>query len=126
MKRILAILFAILSVSILLNIERVDDGVCGDGDADHLLLEALLDQSFSPSDHFVDLSGRKGSTTTFSLAQTSVKCFFSRRSNFDTLSGVRFAVASLFSICSYSRSCEFPFEHQPQRELFFTHRNIRI
>ncbi len=125
MKRSLAILFAILSLSIFVNIEEDLQSPCGGLEVEQLVVEDA-GQSFSQGDNYLDLNGRRGSSSRVSVAKLITKNAPSRRNVLDTLLGVKVAIASLYSECSYSYSCDFPFEHQPQRELFFILRNIRI
>ncbi|MFR9545598.1 MAG: hypothetical protein SNJ29_08490 [Rikenellaceae bacterium] len=125
MKRSLAILFAILSLSIFFNIERGCNNLYGESEVQEVAVEDT-EQSFSQGDNYIDLSGRQGSSSTVSTAKVLSKNNSSRRNLLDLFSGVRIAIASLYSECSYSYSCDFPFEHFPQRELFFILRNIRI
>lgn len=125
MKRSLAILFAILSLSIFFNIERGCAVSYGDDEVKQLLIEDS-EQSFTQGDNYIDLSGRQGSSSNVSVSKLITKNTSSRRNVLDLFLGVRIAIANLYSECSYSYSCDFPFEHQPQRELFFILRNIRI
>ncbi len=82
--------------------------------------------SISQGENLIDMDGRRGSTTSISTSKLLTKNVTSKRNTLDALSGVKIAVANLYSECSYSYSCDFPFEHQPQKELFFILRNIRI
>lgn len=125
MKRSLAIIFAILSLSIFFSLERGPQRSCGELDVEQIVVEDA-EQSFSQGDNFIDLNGRRGSSKTISTAKVLTKNGSSRRNTAALLSGVRIAIASLYAECSYSYSCDFPFEHFPQRELFFILRNIRI
>lgn len=124
MKRSLAIFLAILSMSIFFNIERGCAGAYGDLVANNNVEE--VESCFSQGDNYIDLNGRRVSSTTLSVSNIVVKTIPSRRSILDLFAGVKIAIANLYSECSYSYSCDFPFEHQPQRELFFILRNIRI
>ncbi|MFI3333055.1 MAG: hypothetical protein SNG81_06665 [Rikenellaceae bacterium] len=125
MKRSLAILFAILSLSIFFSLERDPQRLCVELEVEQFAIEDV-EQSFSQGDNYLDLNGRRGSSSVVSVAKLITKNAPSRRSVLDTLLGVKVAIASLYSQCSYSYSCDFPFEHFPQRELFFLLRNIRI
>ncbi len=124
-KRIFAIIFAIISLSIFYNIESGE--VCNSiaEQSEQITIE-YFEQSFTQCDNYVELNGRQGGSSALSSSRTITKNIASRRSIFDSLSGVKHARASLYSECGYSYSCDFPFEHQPQRELFFILRNIRI
>ncbi|MFR9650852.1 MAG: hypothetical protein SNG35_02360 [Rikenellaceae bacterium] len=125
MKRSLAILFAILSLSIFFSLERDPQRLCVELEVEQFAIEDA-EQSFSQCDNYLDLNGRRGSSSTVSAAKLIIKNATSKRNVLNTFSGVKVAIASLYSECSYSYSCNFPFEHQPQRELFFILRNIRI
>ncbi len=124
-KRSLAILFVILSLSSFLSLERGPQRLCGELDVELFAVEDA-EQSFSQGDNYLELNGRRGSSSTLSVVKPIAKNTPLRRNLFVTLSGVKVAIASIYSECSYSYSCNFPFEHQPQRELFFILRNIRI
>ncbi len=125
MKRSLAILFTILSLSIFFNIERGQIDLCRVPEAKHIAVDDA-EQSFSQGDNYKDLNGRRGSSSSLSGSKLIIKNAQSRRNILDLLSGVRIAIVNLYSECSYSHSCYFSFEHQPQRELFFILCNIRI
>ncbi|MFI3286211.1 MAG: hypothetical protein R3Y08_06100 [Rikenellaceae bacterium] len=125
MKRSLAILFAILSLLIFFPLERDPQKLCVELEVEQLAVEDA-EQSFSQGHNYLDLNGRRGSSSTIYTVKLITKNAPSRRNVLNTLSGVKMAIAALYSQCSYSYSCDFPFEHQPQRELFFILRNIRI
>ncbi len=125
MKRSLTILFAILSLSIFFSLERGPLRLCVELEVEQLVVEDI-EQSFSQDDYYLDLNGRRVSSSAVSVANLITKIATSKRNVLNTLLGVKVAIASLYSECSYSYSCDFPFEHQPQRELFFILRNIRI
>ncbi|MFI3264981.1 MAG: hypothetical protein SNG38_07500 [Rikenellaceae bacterium] len=125
MKRSLIILLSILSLSIFFNIEKDHGRSHGYAKLNYSSVEDL-EQSFSQGDNYIDLNGRRGSSSTVSVSKIVTKGASSRRSSLNFLSGVKIAIAYLHSECGYSYSCDFPFEHQPQRKLFFILRNIRI
>ncbi len=124
MRRSLVVLLAILSLSIFFSVERDRAVECVDTTLLELSAEDV-EQSLSQGDSYGDFDGRRGSSSVVA-SKLVAKNIPSRRGQLDILSGVRIAVASLYSECGYSYSCDFPFEHQPQRELFFILRNIRI
>ncbi len=126
MKRSLAILFAILTLSIFFRSEEDRSRRCGGYDVDNFSIEDV-EYEFSQGDNFLDLDGRRGSSSSLaSQSKSTTNRTSSRRNTLDYLSGVKIAIAHLYSERSYSYSCDFPFEHQPLSRLFYFLRNIRI
>ncbi len=125
MRAKFVLLFAILSLSFFLPLEEKRESAS----TDHTSISEVLadvEQCISPQDNFIDQSGRRGSSSTISTSYSKTTSVASRRSHQPLMAGVKLAIASLSSIRSYSYSCDFPFEHQPQRGLFFILHNIRI
>lgn len=128
-KKKLALLFTMLSMLLLLFVDKGSIGMQYDNERGQSHVAAAVhdvEQSFSQADNFIDLNGRRGSSTTFSTSHSTAKSAPERRVLSNLFSGVRVAIASLYSDYSYARSCDFPFDHKPQKELFFILRNIRI
>ncbi len=125
MKRTLAFLFTIILMSIFLSTDKGLTPSCEDLKANLSHIESV-EQSISQGDNYIDLSGRNGSASLMSIPKPASKTAPTRRNILDVLLGIKIAVANLYSECSYSYSCNFPFDHQPQKELFFILRNIRI
>ncbi len=132
MKQKLALIFAILSLGLLLSIEReavtMHSSMVAQGDQSETLTDENLvtTLSFTQADCSLDLSGRRVQSTTVTWSQTNVKGATSRPNAVNSLHNTKSTLAWLGTERSYTYSCDFPFEHQPQRELFYTLRNIRI
>ncbi len=127
MKRSLTLFVAIFSLLFLFCVQGGQAELCVEVETTSSLSSESLSQSFSQGDNYIDQVGQRGGVSSApSVCKVVTKTGVSRRGVLDSLSGVRIAIANLYSECSYSHSCDFPFEHQPQRELFFILRNIRI
>ncbi|MFI3263187.1 MAG: hypothetical protein R3Y26_09830 [Rikenellaceae bacterium] len=140
MRLKLTILFAILSLFFFCHADKESAAVCSGvelavaepinaelGDVDPFDLSYdLTSEEFSPAQSIFDLAGCRISSNNIPVTCVGERNNITKRRNLSLLLFVKFAVANVYSECSYSRSCNFPFAHQPQKNLFFSLCNIRI